>query len=155
MLYTCSFFAQLTDKFAIRSNEEKTEVQECVYQKHLPDFLWLVRDHNLEDKKLTLTEFTIKHILSSQSSVRDSTTSAVSKTLLTLYNNFKCMGIPHPGKTPTKVASVNKLAHEFNKAIDDSKKYILSVIKPRTGVDSEVQVDGALLAELARNYVEA
>ena len=66
------------------------------------------------------------------------------------------MKVPPPNVgNPAAVTSLNELDDKFNQAIFDSIRYIHSVIKPRTGIDCETQVDGILLAELARNYVIA
>ena len=65
------------------------------------------------------------------------------------------MRFPSPNTTDPAAASVESLQAEFNSAIDKSVTYILSKIKPRNGVNNNVELDGVLLAKLADQYRKA
>ena len=84
-----------------------------------------------------------------------SATSAVSRALLTLFPSLECIQVPFPNPANPAADKVENLQTEFNSAIDKSVIYILSKIKPRNGVNNNVELDGVLLAKLADQYRKA
>ena len=99
---------------------------------------------------------TTKHVTTKilqQSGVTDTT--PVSRTLLTLFKSFECMQIPSPdpGKNLASIPR-SKLRPEFNEGIENSIKYILSLIHPRKGMGDKTELDGILLSKLAEDYVQ-
>lgn len=134
-----------------------TDAQECEYRECLPDFVWLLRDSEFElsndesGEMITITKHVATKILQ-QSGVTNTT--PVSRTLLTLFKSFECIQIPHPYSKDLASMPMSRLRPEFNEGIENSIKHIVSLIRPRKGMDDETELDGVLLAKLAENYVK-
>ena len=153
----CSFFGQLAENFVVHDDDESdTPEDKCT--KNFPDLLWLLRNNDFicEDSNgrvTSVTEYIKMKVL--QPTGQSSTTNAVSRALLTLFPSLECMQICSPMvHNPTDVA-VDHLPTEFNDAIENSVKYILTMINPRKGINKYVKLDGVLIAELANQYTKA
>ena len=79
---------------------------------------------------------------------------AVSRALLTLFPSLECRQIPAPMVADPASTPFHELSPEFQAAMEESMRFILGKIKPRKAVNSGVELDGFLLAELACNYTK-
>ena len=140
----------------IQREAKKDDLHEDDLKKHFPSFLWLLRDGQDFDMpkegehQLTPTEYLKNRVLVVKDENTDDVSSRVKRALMTLFPSLECETLPRPSNPRSP-----ELDHEFIESIEGSIQTILSQIKPKQGYKDNVPPNGSVLAELAKQYVDA
>ena len=155
-LYSC--FAKLSQNILI---SECDDLHESDLKKHFPDFLWLMRDFDLEmteddGKKMSATDYVLKQILVANykgdqaPSSRDRAVSSVRA----IFPQIECLAIPSPGSgiNPNRKKPIDQ---DFQTSIASAKQHVLSNTPLKRGFNGSTVMNGPMLAALLDEYVQA
>ena len=123
-------------------------------QKSFPDFLWLLRDVELDmvdedgETELSPTEYVTKYVLQ-----RDNSDDIGGK-ILDMFPNFTCLKITRPLHSPKELHEYDDEASEFNKDVQYAIDHIKAQVKAKKGFEGHGTVDGPSLAILAKQFVD-
>ena len=144
-----SCFTQLSSSIAVRS-ESDAEDSPTDLQDHFPDFLWLLRDVQLEftdenGNVITPTEYIKGQVLSIES--------PEATAVMTLFPSLECQTLPHPNCNPGR--NPEKASTEFSTSVHNIRQHILQIVKAKRGFHTTAEVDGPTLVDLAKQYIRA
>ena len=123
-------------------------------QKNFPEFLWLLRDVDLDmvdedgETELSPTEYVTKYVLQ-----RDNSDDTGGK-ILDMFPNFTCLKITRPLHSAKELHEYDDEASEFNKDVQYAIDHIKAQVKAKKGFEGYGTVDGPSLAILAKQFVD-
>ena len=149
-----SHFANLSERILIQKDVPKDDLHEDNLKKHLPHFLWLLRDSSLKlprdgEHQLTATEYLKTRVLVIKDGNPEVVTSRVKRAIMTLFPSLECHKLPHPCD-----ANLPEDDPRFVKEITGMFNFILQRITPKQGYKEGVHPNGSILAALAQQYVD-
>ncbi|XP_064391869.1 tyrosine-protein phosphatase Lar-like isoform X3 [Halichondria panicea] len=155
-----SCFAKLSQSFLISEPLQHDDLHESYLKDHLPNFLWLMRDSDLECKddngqKMSATDYVLQKILVTKSkgdtalSIRDRAVRSVRA----IFPKIECLDIPSPGRGISKPGF--DIYPDFYTSIDSAKQHVVSNTPVKLGFNRSTVLDGPMLAALLDEYVQA
>ena len=133
----------------------------AVLQRHFPDFLWLLRDVDIEfideddedeEKEISPTKYVIKSVLKTKKA-NPSKEKNIGEKILNLFPSIHCLAVSNPGQNPNNFSSDKPC--DFNSEIDSAIKHVKLSVKAKTVHSGSVSVTGTSLAILAEEYTKA
>ena len=159
----CSCFGELSQSIMISESLKNDDLHESYLKKHFPDFLWLMRDcdlelHNDAGEEISATDYIRKKVLVLKStgktslSARDRTVNSI----LTIFPKIECLQVTNPGSGISKPKKKNTIDRDFFLQIDAAIRHILTNVKAKhVGFNGTTAIDGPMLASLLEHYVDA
>ena len=132
----------------------------AVLQQHVPDFLWLLRDVDVdfideddkeEEKKISPTEYVTKSVLKPKKA--NPSKEDIGKKILNLFPTLQCIAVSNPEQNPNNLGGDEQC--DFNTEIEVAIKHVKLSVKPKTVHSGSVSVTGTSLAILAEEYIKA
>lgn len=125
-----------------------------------PDFLWLLRDVMLRiPKGATPTAYLKERVLTATGSKPPTAADRVAIAIRAFFPSIECWMLPPPSDDPDVMADVenkeNELSPCFKRKLANFIYHIRQTIKVKTGLSTDQQVDGKMLASLMDHLVEA
>lgn len=131
-------------------------------QKHFPEFLWLLRDVELDmvdnedgETELTPTEYVTKCVFQRGKSAPDNSSNDIGSQILKMFPNFTCLKISCPQHEAEELLDYDDESSDFNKDIQLAIDHIKEQVKVKRGFEGHGTVDGPSLAILAEQFVDA
>lgn len=132
----------------------KDDLHEDNLKKHLPHFLWLLRDSSLKlpyegERQLTATEYLTTKVLIIKDRNPEVVNSRVKRAIMTLFPSLECCTLSPPYDTDFPEDD-----HRFVTEMTSLFNHILGKITPKQGYKEGVHPNGPILAALAQQYVD-
>ena len=160
-LPTYSHFGELSQSVLISKSQESEDFDQKDLSKYFPNFLWLMRDCDLEitdkeGKEMSPTEYIHSEILVTTNTSENTTRDNIVNSIKTSFPKIECWRIPTPGpgiiQTPPDRRTINPA---FFKSLNTVIEHILSSITPKRGFNTEIPLTGSMLATMLEEYVKA
>ncbi|XP_078592726.1 guanylate-binding protein 1-like [Branchiostoma floridae x Branchiostoma japonicum] len=154
-------FAELAEAVRIWKSGELDHEE---FSRHFPDLLWLLRDSTLiptdeDGNPIDARSYLTKRILKESGRFRQTPSDMVSRAITSFFPSLDCRTLPPPSSDTTVMQNIetshDKLDPEFNQAMEDLVKDILSSVKPKQGFGQGKTVTGRQLAGLVQHFVAA
>ena len=132
----------------------------AVLQQHVPDFLWLLRDVDVEfideddkdeEREISPTEYVTKSVLKTKKA--NPSKEDIGEKILNLFPTLQCIAVSNPGQNPNNLGDDEPC--DFNTEIEAAIKHVKLSLKPKTVRSGSVSVTGTSLAILAEEYMKA
>ena len=132
----------------------------AVLQQCIPDFLWLLRDLDVDKddedvkKEPSPTEYIRNSVLKGKKT-NLSTEENTGEKILNLFPSLQCLAVSSPNEQIPNTAVHNDKLCDFNIDINVALEYVMSHMKAKTVHSGNVFVTGTSLAYLAEEYIKA
>ena len=156
---TYSCFTHLSRSILVRDGFHSEEAF-VEFRDFFPDFLWLLRDVMLRiPNGATPTAYLKERVLTASGSKPPTAADNVAIAIHTFFPSIECWMLPPPSDDPDVMEDIenkeNELSPYFKRKLAKLIHYIRQTIKAKTGLSSDQQVDGKMLASLMDHLVEA
>ena len=159
-IYSC--FATLSQSVLISESLKDDDLHKTYLKEHFPNFLWLMRDSDLEckddnGKKMSVTDYVLQKILVTNNkgdkplSTRDQAVSSVRES----FPKIKCLQIHHQVQAFLTRKKKHLIDDDFHTSIDSAKKYVVSNTLFKRGFNGSTDLNGSMFAALLEQYVQA
>ncbi len=161
-LYHHSCFATLSQSVLISESLQHDDLHKSYLKKHFPNFMWLMRDSNLEcrddnGEEISATDYVLQKILVTNNkgdkppNARDRAVSSVR----VIFPKIESLQIPPPGPGITNPKKMKFIDPDFYTSIDSAKRHVVNNTPLKLGFNQSSVLDGQMLASLLDEYVQA
>ena len=156
---TCSSFAHLST--AVTISDKTTEHNPKEFQKHFPQFMWLLRDvvnPPCDDDGMDMLPLDYLHDKVLQPTGHGSSDNVIDAICTLFPQPLMCVSLPPPNDGSCSLEKEENVDEDFveqSNELINGDGGIKGKIQPKAGFAEGIEVTGPVLAELATTYVAA